>query len=79
MRHKTLVDNVYYQDEFTTANPSFGGLGSTSHIANANGALLEYYKYDLYGKPTYWDASTPSSQLICRQPIASKVPTILEK
>src|SRR6202023_2160385 len=51
---KTLVSNVYYyQDE----------LGSTSHIANASGALLEYYKYDLYGKPTYWSASTPSSQL----------------
>lgn len=34
---KTLVDNIYfYQDE----------LGSTSHIANASGALLEYYKYD---------------------------------
>ena len=43
---KTMVDNIYYyQDE----------LGSTSHVANASGALLEYYKYDLYGKPTYWD------------------------
>ncbi len=51
---KTLVDNIYYyQDE----------LGSTSHIASASGALLEYYKYDLYGKPTYWSASAPSSQL----------------
>src|SRR5437016_3042082 len=50
---KTLVDNIYYyQDEFTTANPSFGGLGSTSHVADVNGQLLEYYKYDLYGKPT---------------------------
>lgn len=45
---KTLVDNIYYyQDE----------LGSTSHVADANGALLEYYKYDLYGKPTYFDAN----------------------
>jgi RHS repeat-associated protein len=35
----------YYQDE----------LGSTSHIADVSGALLEHYKYDLYGKPTYWD------------------------
>ena len=25
--------------------------------------MLEYYKYDLYGKPTYWNASSPSSQL----------------
>jgi RHS repeat-associated protein len=49
---KTLVDNIYYyQDE----------LGSTSHIANASGALLEYYKYDLYGKPTYF--SSTSQQL----------------
>ena len=44
---KTLQNNIYYyQDE----------LGSTSHIAGTNGALLEYYKYDLYGKPIYWSA-----------------------
>jgi len=50
---KTLVDSVYYyQDE----------LGSTSHIASATGVLLEYYKYDLYGKPTYWSAA--NSQLL---------------
>jgi RHS repeat-associated protein len=53
---KTFVGAAvyYYQDE----------LGSTSHIASASGALLEYYKYDLYGKPTYWSASNfqlPSS------------------
>jgi RHS repeat-associated protein len=49
---KTLVDNIYYyQDE----------LGSTSHIADANGALLEYYKYNLYGVPTYF--SSTSQQL----------------
>ena len=42
----------YYQDKFTTANPSFGGLGSTTHIANAGGALLESFHYDLYGKLT---------------------------
>ena len=51
MRHglvKTLQDNIYYyQDE----------LGSTSHIASSSGALLEYYKYNLYGLPTYWNAS----------------------
>lgn len=46
---KTLVDNIYYyQDE----------LGSTSHVANASGALLEYYKYDLYGKPTYFSSTS---------------------
>src|SRR6266545_6583311 len=45
---KTLVTNIYYhQDE----------LGSTSHIANASGALLEYYKYNLYGAPRYFDAA----------------------
>jgi RHS repeat-associated protein len=38
----------YYQDE----------LGSTSHIADASGALLEYYKYDLYGRPQYFDSTS---------------------
>jgi RHS repeat-associated protein len=45
---KTLVDNIYYyQDE----------LGSTSHIANSSGALLESYRYNLYGAPTYRNGS----------------------
>ncbi len=46
---KTLIGTAvyYYQDE----------LGSTSHIANASGQLLEYYKYNLYGTPTYWNAA----------------------
>jgi RHS repeat-associated protein len=45
---KTLVSNIYYyQDE----------LGSTSHIADANGVLLENYRYDLYGKPKFSDAN----------------------
>ena len=48
---RSLANNGLHQDE----------LGSTSHVANASGALLEYYKYDLYGKPTYW--SSPNSQL----------------
>jgi RHS repeat-associated protein len=45
---KTFVGTVvyYYQDE----------LGSTSHIASSTGSLLEYYKYDLYGKPKFFDA-----------------------
>lgn len=40
---KTLVGNsiYYYQDE----------LGSTSHIADSNGALIESYQYGVYGKP----------------------------
>jgi RHS repeat-associated protein len=45
---KTLVRNIYYyQDE----------LGSTSHIASSTGVLLESYRYDLCGKPKYYDAS----------------------
>jgi RHS repeat-associated protein len=36
----------YYQDK----------LGSTTHVANASGALLESYRYDLYGTPTYFDS-----------------------
>jgi RHS repeat-associated protein len=45
---KTFVGTpvYYYQDE----------LGSTSHVASATGTLLEYYKYDLYGKPKFFDA-----------------------
>jgi RHS repeat-associated protein len=44
---KTLQNNVYYyQDE----------VGSTSHIANASGALIESYQYDLYGKPRVYNS-----------------------
>ncbi len=49
MRKAINVHNIcYYQDE----------LGSTSHVADATGQLLEYYKYDLYGKPTYFDSTS---------------------
>jgi RHS repeat-associated protein len=34
----------YYQDK----------LGSTTQVANASGALLESYRYDLYGTPSYY-------------------------
>jgi RHS repeat-associated protein len=37
----------YYRDK----------LGSTTHIANAAGALLESYRYDLYGAPAYYDGN----------------------
>ena len=51
---KTLVNSVYYyQDE----------LGSTSHVADTHGVLLEYYKYDLYGKPTYFSPNNPNQPL----------------
>jgi hypothetical protein len=56
---KSLVNNVYYyQDEFAPANPSCGGLGSTSYIADSNGNLLESYHYDLYGTPSYFDSAS---------------------
>ena len=45
---KTVVSNIYYYQD---------SLGSTSHIANASGQLLESYRYDLYGKPLYFDAA----------------------
>jgi RHS repeat-associated protein len=46
---KDFVNNniYYYQDS----------LGSTSHIASSTGALLESYRYNLNGTPTYWDAA----------------------
>ena len=43
---KNLVtNNYYYQD----------GSGSTSHLANSSGALLEWYRYDLHGTPIIYD------------------------
>src|SRR6266404_3918851 len=45
---KTFVQNVYYyQDE----------LGSTSHIADGIGALIESYQYDVYGKPRVYNSA----------------------
>ena len=37
----------YYQDR----------LGTTTHIADASGALLESYRYDLYGTPSFYDSA----------------------
>jgi RHS repeat-associated protein len=59
---KTFVQNVYYyQDE----------LGSTSHIADTIGALIESYQYDVYGKPRVYNSSgvyqagaTPRAQFL---------------
>jgi hypothetical protein len=46
---KSLVNNIYYyQDK----------LGSTTHIADASGTLLESYRYDLYGTPSYFDSTS---------------------
>jgi RHS repeat-associated protein len=33
-------------------------LGSTTHVANASGALLESYRYDLYGSPSYFNSTS---------------------
>lgn len=41
------TSNYYYQD----------GSGSTSHLANSGGALLEWYRYDLQGTPVFYDAA----------------------
>jgi RHS repeat-associated protein len=46
---KSLVNNIYYyQDK----------LGSTTHIADGGGNLLESYRYDLYGTPSYFDSAS---------------------
>ena len=39
--------NYYYHD----------GSGSTSHLTDATGHLLEWYRYDLQGTPVFYDAS----------------------
>ena len=39
--------NYYYQD----------GSGSTSHIADANGHLQEWYRYDLQGSPFFYNSN----------------------
>jgi RHS repeat-associated protein len=46
-----MANNIYYYQD---------SLGSTTHIANASGALLESYRYDLYGKPSYYNTSNES-------------------
>jgi RHS repeat-associated protein len=58
---RSLVNNryyYYYQDS----------LGSTTHVAGADGQLMESYRYDLYGTPSYYDESgnliTPQSSNI---------------
>jgi RHS repeat-associated protein len=43
---KSLLNPVYYYYQ--------DSLGSTSHVADASGQLVEFYKYNLYGKPTVW-------------------------
>jgi RHS repeat-associated protein len=38
----------YYQDK----------LGSTTHVADGSGNLLESYRYDLYGTPSYFNSTS---------------------
>jgi RHS repeat-associated protein len=45
---KNLVSNNYYYQD---------GSGSTSHLADGTGHLLEWYRYDLQGTPVFYDAS----------------------
>jgi RHS repeat-associated protein len=46
---KSLMNNVYYYQ---------GSLGSTTHLADGVGQLLESYRYDLYGKPSYFNSTS---------------------
>jgi hypothetical protein len=41
------TNNYYYQD----------ASGSTSHLANSAGTMLEWYRYDLHGTPVFYNAS----------------------
>jgi RHS repeat-associated protein len=41
------TNNYYYQD----------ASGSTSHLANSVGTLLEWYRYDLQGAPVFYNSS----------------------
>jgi len=41
------TNNYYYQD----------GSGSTSHLANSSGVLQEWYRYDLQGKPVFYNSA----------------------
>ena len=45
---KELLNNRYYYQD---------GSGSTSHLANSSGTLLEWYRYDLQGTPVFYGAN----------------------
>lgn len=54
---KELTQNHYYYQD---------GSGSTSHLTDSNGALLEWYRYDLQGKPVFsGDANATFSPTGC--------------
>jgi RHS repeat-associated protein len=43
---RDMQGNYYYQD----------ASGSTSHLADSTGHLLEWYRYDLHGTPVFYDS-----------------------
>ena len=45
---KNLSTNSYYYQDAS---------GSTSHLANSSGTLVEWYRYDLHGTPIFYNAS----------------------
>ncbi len=45
---KNLTTNRYYYHD---------GSGSTSHLSDSGGRLLEWYRYDLQGTPVFYDAN----------------------
>lgn len=47
VRDMESPNRYYYQD----------ASGSTSHLANNNGNLVEWYRYDMDGNPTFYDAT----------------------
>ncbi len=47
VRDMENANHYYYQD----------ASGSTSHMANNSGSLVEWYRYDLDGNPTFYDAT----------------------
>jgi YD repeat-containing protein len=55
----------YYQDK----------LGSTTHVANASGQLVESYKYDLYGTPSYFNSTSQPLNRSTPQPWRSPTST----
>ena len=47
VRDMESPNHYYYQD----------ASGSTSHVANNSGSLMEWYRYDLDGNPSFYDAT----------------------
>jgi RHS repeat-associated protein len=65
--HGPAIDEMLVRTTPTgTAYYHQDGLGSTTALTNATGALLESYRYDVFGAPTFLDATgtaAPSSPI----------------